>query len=60
MTESRSNPSRAPHWTLDAFKMGAMAVLPLLPGLAAFSMALGTVAARKGFSVIDALLMRPG
>jgi predicted branched-subunit amino acid permease len=57
MIESLSNPSRPPHWTLNAFRMGAMAVLPLLPGLAAFSMAYGTVAARKGFSLIDALLM---
>ncbi len=57
MTEPQTDPSRAPHWTLTAFRMGAMAVLPLLPGLAAFAMAYGTVAARRGFSLVDALLM---
>jgi 4-azaleucine resistance transporter AzlC len=47
----------APRWTFDAFRLGAWQMLPLLPGLAAFGMAFGTVAARKGFSLFDALLM---
>jgi predicted branched-subunit amino acid permease len=48
---------QAPRWTLDAFREGAWQMLPLLPGLAAFGMAFGTVAARKGFSLADTLLM---
>ena len=46
-----------PRWTLDAFRDGAIATLPLLPGLCAFGIAFGTVAARKGFSLLDACLM---
>ncbi len=46
-----------PRWTLDAFREGAMATMPLLPGLCAFGIAFGTVAARKGFSLLDACLM---
>lgn len=45
------------HWTFAAFRHGALSMIPLLPGLAAFSMAFGTVAARKGFSLADTLLM---
>jgi 4-azaleucine resistance transporter AzlC len=50
-------PSPPPRWTLEAFRMGAWAALPVLPGLAAFSMAFGIVAARKGLTLADALLM---
>jgi 4-azaleucine resistance transporter AzlC len=46
-----------PRWTLDGFRAGAMATVPLLPGLCAFAIAFGTVAARKGFSLLDACLM---
>ena len=46
-----------PHWTYDAFREGVIATLPLMPGLFAFGMAFGTVAARKGFSLLDALTM---
>jgi 4-azaleucine resistance transporter AzlC len=46
-----------PRWTLKAFREGAIATLPLSPGLCAFSIAFGTVAARKGFSLLDACLM---
>ncbi len=49
--------SPAPRWTLDAFRMGARAAFPILPGLAAFSMAFGILAVRKGLSLTDALLM---
>jgi 4-azaleucine resistance transporter AzlC len=50
-------PSPPPRWTLEAFRMGALASLPVLPGLAAFAMAFGIVAARKGFTLTDTLLM---
>ena len=46
-----------PRWTLEGFRLGAWTILPLMPGLAAFAMAFGTVAARKGFSLADALAM---
>jgi hypothetical protein len=35
--------SPVPHWTFAAFRQGALQMIPLLPGLAAF----GMVAARK-------------
>src|ERR1700682_2288970 len=46
-----------PHWTFAAFREGVIATLPLMPGLFAFGMAFGTVAARKGFSLLDAMVM---
>jgi len=54
MTEK---PSAKPHWTFAAFRQGVVATLPLMPGLFAFGMAFGTVAARKGFSLFDAMAM---
>lgn len=56
MTISEPKPP-VPKWTLEAFRLGALSVLPFLPGIAAFSMAYGTVAARHGFSLADTLLM---
>jgi 4-azaleucine resistance transporter AzlC len=53
-----SSPSETtPRWTLMGFRLGALEILPLMPGLFAFGMAFGTVAARKGFSLIDTLAM---
>ena len=46
-----------PRWTMSAFREGVIATLPLMPGLFAFGMAFGTVAARKGFSLFDAEVM---
>jgi predicted branched-subunit amino acid permease len=45
------------YWTFDGFREGAIATFPLMPGLFAFGMAFGTVAARKGFTLVDAELM---
>jgi branched chain amino acid efflux pump len=56
MTEGQSE-NLPPNWTLDGFRLGAWTILPLMPGLFAFGMAFGTVAARRGFSLVDALLM---
>ena len=53
----QANEAPIPHWTFAAFRQGAWQMIPLLPGLAAFGMAFGTVAARKGFSLLDTLLM---
>jgi predicted branched-subunit amino acid permease len=47
----------APRWTLEAFRAGALGMLPLLPGLMAFGMAFGTVAARKGFTLTETVVM---
>ena len=46
-----------PHWTFVAFREGVISTLPLTPGLFAFGMAFGTVAARQGFSLLDAVAM---
>jgi 4-azaleucine resistance transporter AzlC len=46
-----------PAWTLEGFRQGALEILPLMPGLFAFGLAFGTVAARKGFTLLDALVM---
>lgn len=54
-TDSPGEP--VPRWTLDGFRLGAWEILPLMPGLFAFGLAFGTVAARKGFSLLDALAM---
>lgn len=44
-------------WTQAAFRHGAADMLPFIPGLAAFSMAYGTLAARKGMTLFETLLM---
>ncbi len=44
-------------WTLAAFRHGAWAMLPLLPGVFAFGMGFGTVAAGKGFGLLDTFAM---
>lgn len=51
-----SKPGKS-YWTFDAFREGAFATFPLTPGLFAFGMAFGTVAARKGFTLLDAEMM---
>jgi predicted branched-subunit amino acid permease len=51
-----SNPAKS-YWTFDAFREGAAATFPLVPGLFAFGMGFGTVAARKGFTLLDAEMM---
>jgi len=52
-----ATPQSQARWTFDGFRDGALATLPLLPGVCAFAMAFGTVAAREGFSLLDACLM---
>ncbi|RDV04790.1 AzlC family ABC transporter permease [Undibacter mobilis] len=56
--DNPSEQSRSePHWAFAAFRQGAADVMSFLPGLAAFSMAYGTVAARKGMTLFETLLM---
>ena len=55
-----NNPSdraQAPYWTLPGVVEGAWRSGALLPGTAIFSLAFGTVAAQKGLSLADAVLM---
>ncbi|MCK9918783.1 AzlC family ABC transporter permease [Microbacteriaceae bacterium K1510] len=55
MTTRSSQP--APYWTFAAFREGVLVTLPVMPGLFAFGMAFGTVAARKGFTLFEAEVM---
>jgi predicted branched-subunit amino acid permease len=52
-----SSKTRIVHWTFAAFREGVVATLPLMPGLFGFGMAFGTVAARKGFTLVEAETM---
>lgn len=47
----------SPRWTAQAFRAGFFGMMPLLPGLFAFGMAFGTVAARKGFTLTETVVM---
>ena len=52
-----ATPQSQLRWTLDGFREGAVATLPLLPGLCAFGIAFGTVAAGRGLSLFEACIM---
>ncbi len=45
------------HWSLAAFRHGAMAMLPLLPGIFVFGAGFGTLAAGKGFTLLETFVM---
>ena len=45
------------HWSLAAFRQGAMGIVPLLPGIFAFGLGFGTLAAAKGFTLLETFLM---
>ena len=51
-----ANPETA-RWTFAGFRRGALDVLPFVPGITGFAMAYGTVAARKGMTLFETLLM---
>ena len=55
-TPDTANPDTA-RWTFAGFRRGALDVLPFVPGITGFAMAYGTVAARKGMTLFEALLM---
>lgn len=44
-------------FTLSGVRAGALGILPLLPGLAVFGAAFGAVAAQKGLTLFEAMLM---
>ena len=54
-----TNPSdaAAPTWSLDGLRLGIVLMLPALPGMVAFGAAVGATAARKGFGLLDTMLM---
>lgn len=55
--DSPAQPKPAQYWTWDAFRQGALSVVPFCPGLVAFAMAYGTLAARKGLTLSETVLM---
>jgi predicted branched-subunit amino acid permease len=57
MTLAADHKHQAPRWTMHGFRLGAWSILPLLPGVFAFGIAFGTVAARKGFTLFDTFAM---
>ena len=52
-----SDRAQAPYWTLPGLAEGAWRSGALLPGTAIFSLVFGTVAAQKGLSLADTILM---
>jgi predicted branched-subunit amino acid permease len=57
MTSHPPDRAEAPHWTLPGLAEGAWRSAALLPGTAIFGLAFGTVAAQKGLSLTDTILM---
>jgi predicted branched-subunit amino acid permease len=53
----RDRAAGAPVWSASGFQLGLRLALPVLPGLIAFGIATGAVAARKGFSLLDSVVM---
>jgi predicted branched-subunit amino acid permease len=51
------HPSSEPYWSLTGLRLGARLALPFLPGTAVFAAAFGTIAAQKGLTLGDAVLM---
>jgi predicted branched-subunit amino acid permease len=57
MTASNPDAAANPAWSLAGLRFGALLALPVLPGMIAFGIAVGATAARKGFSLVDSVLM---
>ena len=55
ITQSKS--AQAPYWSLPGLVEGAWRTTPLLPGTVVFAFAFGTIAAQKGLTLTDAVLM---
>ncbi len=56
MSQKPSVPDR-PTWSLAGLRLGAWLLLPSLPGMMTFAVAVGATEARKGFDLLTALLM---
>jgi predicted branched-subunit amino acid permease len=57
MTTQSHQSAQAPYWSLPGVAEGAWRAAPLLPGTVIFAAAFGTLAAQKGVSLADAVLM---
>jgi predicted branched-subunit amino acid permease len=56
MTPTDSDKTR-PRLTVAGLRLGVVSILPVLPGVTAFSMVVGATAAQKGLSLAENLLM---
>ena len=57
MTTSTPHRAQAPYWSWPGLIEGARLTLPLLPGIVVFSAAFGTIAAQKGLTLAQLVLM---
>ena len=57
MTTQPHKREDAPYWSLPGLAEGAWRAAPLLPGTIIFGTAFGTIAAQKGLTLADAVLM---
>lgn len=54
---SGADPAIAPHWSLRDIKSGMRMILPVLPGMITFGLAVGAAAAAKGLTLLQSVLM---
>jgi predicted branched-subunit amino acid permease len=57
MTTQLNTSAPAPYWTWRGLSEGAWRSAPMLPGTVVFSMVFGTIAAQKGVTLTDTVLM---
>ena len=57
MTTKPPTSAPAPYWTWGGLSEGAWRSVPLIPGTIVFSMVFGTIAAQKGLTLTDTMLM---
>jgi predicted branched-subunit amino acid permease len=57
MSSDADTVSSPPRWSFAGCMLGVRLSLPLIPGIVAFAIAIGTTAARKGFTLADSILM---
>jgi len=57
MTTSAQQRAKAPYWSWPGLIEGARLSVPLLPGMVVFAAAFGTIAAQKGLTLFETVLM---
>ena len=57
MQSEASDGGPPPTWSLDGVREGAVTMVPALPGVAVFGLAFGALAAERGLTTIETLLM---
>src|SRR5688500_16199133 len=57
MQPAASDGGPAPYWTFDGVRAGAAVMIPALPGILLFAAAFGALAAQKGLSLFETVLM---